>query len=180
MTDYNDAGNQRTFELIPDRTVVPVQLTVRPGNVGEGGWLSRSKDGHSEGLDCEFTVTDGDYAKRKFWTRFTVDGTTPGHTEAADISRRTLRAILESARGIRPDDQSEDAKKARVAVYGDFNGLRFLVRVGVQPPRDGYPAKNILREVITPDRREWTAIDQGSKPAVPTVPAASPKPEWAQ
>jgi hypothetical protein len=100
--DYNEAGPQKNFEPIPDRTVVPVQLTVRPGEIGEGGWLTRSKDGASEGLDCEFIVTEGEYAKRKFWGRFTIGGATPKHTEAGEITRRMLRAILESARNFGP------------------------------------------------------------------------------
>jgi hypothetical protein len=185
--DYNEAGPQKNFEPIPDRTVVPVQLTVRPGEIGEGGWLTRSKDGASEGLDCEFIVTEGEYAKRKFWGRFTIGGATPKHSEAGEITRRMLRAILESARNIRPDDQSEAAKQARVAEYGDFDGLRFLVRVGISPAANGYPAKNTVREVITPDRKEWRAIEQIARdPAAKAagtdaaIAAVISKPEWAK
>lgn len=65
MLDFNDAGPQRSFDLIPDNTIVTVELTIRPGGAGEGGWLRRSKDGRSEALDCEFTVIEGEYAKRK-------------------------------------------------------------------------------------------------------------------
>lgn len=187
MTDFNTAGEQKTFDVIPDRTIVPVQLTVRPGNVGEGGWLTRSKDGASEGLDCEFIVTEGEYVKGKFWSRLTIAGTTPNHAEAGEITKRTLRAILEAARGIKPADQSEAAKKARVAEYGDFDGLRFLVRVGVSPAANGYPAKNVIREVITPDKREWHSIEQVVRDntavtagADAAIAAAIGKPEWAK
>ena len=110
---FNDVGEQRSFETIPDGTLATVRMKVRPGNAGEGGWLRRSKDGNSEALDCEFVVLDGSFAKRKFWTLLTVTGTTEGHKEAADISKRYLRAMLESARGIRPDDKSDAAKEAR-------------------------------------------------------------------
>ena len=75
--------------------------------------LRRSKDGRSVGLDCEFTVTDGEHFKRKFWVLFTLEGATVKHAEAGDISRGKLRAILESAHGIRPDDLSEAAFEAR-------------------------------------------------------------------
>ena len=48
--DFNTAGEQRGFSLIiPDRTIVPVQLVIHPGDVGEGGWLTRSKDGAQRG-----------------------------------------------------------------------------------------------------------------------------------
>ena len=65
--DFNTAEPQREFSLIPHGTICAVHLTVRPGNVGEGGLLRRSKDGASEGLDCEFAVVNGEYAKQKFW-----------------------------------------------------------------------------------------------------------------
>jgi hypothetical protein len=141
--DFNDAETQRNFDVIPDGTIATVRMTVRPGSAGEGGWLRRSKDGGSEALDCEFVVLDGPFAKRKFWTLFTIAGTTPGHGEAANISAGKLRAMLESARGIKPDDTSDAAKQARrIGSYGDLNGLSFIARVGVEPPQNGYKAKN--------------------------------------
>ena len=109
--DFNDADTQRNFDVIPGGTIAPVRMTVRPGSAGEGGWLRRSKDGGSEALDCEFVVLDGPFAKRKVWSLFTVAGSTPGHAEAAKISAGKLRAILESARGIKPDDTSDTAKR---------------------------------------------------------------------
>jgi hypothetical protein len=188
MPNFNDAGPQRSFDVIPDGTIVPVELTVKPGNAGEDGMLRRSKDGRSLGLDCEFTVTDGEHFKRKFWVLFTLEGATVKHAEAGDISRRKLRAILESAHGIRPDDKSEAANKARDVGYDAFNGLRFLVRVGVEPAQNGYKAKNTLDEVITPDKVTWRQLEQApkaaAKPAASSTEAAPPaaiaKPDWAR
>jgi hypothetical protein len=132
--DFNDAGEQRAFDVIPDNTICTVQMTIKPGGAGPGGCLTRAKDGKSEHLNCEFVAVDGPYAKRKFWGRYTVEGT--NHGEAIKISRKVLRAILESARGIRPDDQSDAAKVARAPQsWEDFDQLRFVVRVGVEPPR---------------------------------------------
>jgi hypothetical protein len=184
--DYNSAGEQRSFDVIPADTVVVVEMSIRPGNAGEGGILKRTKNGDAEGLDAELTVVEGDkYVKRKFWAFMLVSGTTDGHTQAADITTRCLRAVLESARGIKPTDVSEAAKKARVAGYADFDGIRFMVKVGVEPARGEFKAKNIIGEVITPERREWHAIEQEPKPA-PTATAATgnatpiAKPPWAQ
>jgi hypothetical protein len=188
MPNFNDAGPQRSFDVIPDGTIVPVELTVRPGNAGEGGWLRRAKDGRSAGLDCEFTVTDGEHFKRKFWVLFTLEGATVKHAEAGEISRSKLRAILESAHGIRRDDRSEAANKARDVGYDAFNGLRFLVRVGVEPAQNGYKAKNTLDKVVTPDEVAWRKLEQTPKAATSTAapstetpaPAAIAKPEWAR
>jgi hypothetical protein len=182
--DFNAAGEQRSFDVIPDRTVAVVQLNIRAGGAGEDGLLKRSRTGEAEGLDCELVVVGGDYDKRKFWEWMTVSGTTEGHAQATDISRRKLRAIIESARGIKPSDVSEAAKKARVVDYADFDGIRFLAQIGVEPAKGDYRAKNFLAQVVTPDRKEWHAVAQVTKPAsAPAGEKASSaivKPAWAQ
>jgi hypothetical protein len=187
MVDFNDAGPQRSFDVIPDRTVATVRMKIRPGNVGEGGWLRRSKDGDSEALDVEFVVLDGEYAKRKFWSLFTLVGKTEGHAEAARISGERIRAMLESARGIRPDDNSDAAKEARrVTSYGDLDGLCFVCRIGVEPAQNGYKAKNRLDYVVTPYQTAWHPVTQDRGPAASPAAAASPstpakieRPKWA-
>ena len=178
--DFNDAPPQKSFDVIPAGTVATLQLKIRPGNAGAGGWLRRSKAGDSEALDCEFVVIDGEYAKRRFWTLMTVAGTTEGHADAAAISLAKLRGILESARGINPNDQSEAAKQARrTESYGDFDGLRFIGRIGVKAAENNYAAKNILLEAITPDRRDWRKVEQALRvagPSTSTKPAATNAP----
>ena len=186
--DFNDADTQRNFDVIPDGTIATVGMTVRPGGAGEGGWSRRSKDGNSEALDCEFVVLDGPFAKRKFWSLLTVAGSTPGHAEAAKISASKLRAILESARGIRPDDKSDTATQARcIGSYGDLNGLSFIARIGVEPPQDGYKAKNRLDHVVTPDEKAWHPVTQepaAAPSAAPAKPASTPakinRPAWSK
>jgi hypothetical protein len=188
--NFNTAEEQRSIDLLPANTIVTLQITVRSGRAGEDGWLTTAKNGKSENLNCEFTVVDGDYAKRKLWQSFTLHGKAPGHEEAARISRTTLRAILESARGIKPEDNSEEAKKAReISSYGDFDGLRFVALIGVKPPDNGYAAKNTIIKVITPDRQQWTKpelVQSSPNPATgaptPTSPPANAitRPEWAK
>jgi hypothetical protein len=186
--NLNDAKEQRGFDVIPAGTIVTLQMKVRPGGAGDDGFLTKAQDGASEGLDCEFVVADGPYARRKLWQRYTLRGTTPGHEEARTISRGTLRAILESARGIRPDDKSEAAEKARaISNWGDFNGLCFIARLGVRPPQNGYAASNTIAEVITPERHAWKQPAQVQDTASATVTASAPapanaivRPEWAK
>jgi hypothetical protein len=189
--DFNKDGEQKTFDVIPDGTVLTVQMSVRPGGAGTDGWLTRAKDGNSEHLNCEFLVVDGTFARRKFWNRYTVIG--GNHEQAIEISRKALKAMLESARGIRPSDESEAAKLARQTKgWGDFDQLRFVVRVGVEAARGDFPAKNTIREVITPERQAWTKPEQidrdlTGKPAAgvaASAPASAPantitRPQWA-
>jgi hypothetical protein len=195
--DFNSANQQRSLDVIPANTIATLQVTIRAGGAGgagDDGWLKRSADGNSEALDCEFMVVDGPFAKRRLWQLFTLEGTTQGHAEAGEISRRTLRAILESARGIRPDDESAPAKAARqVSGWGDFDQLRFVARIGVRPATDKYAAKNTIMEIVTPGRMEWRQPEQiardllGAKPTSSgtAAPAAAPpanavaRPDWS-
>ena len=114
----------------------------------------------AEGLDCEFTVVDGEYAKRKIWQFMILSGTTDGHAKAAEISRALLRGILELARNIKPDDVSEEAAAKRKAELADFKNLRFIARISIEKSKDpAFDDKNKL-EAITPDQRQWVAVEQ--------------------
>jgi hypothetical protein len=190
MFDYTDAQAQRDNELIPADTVATVELSIRPGAAGEDGLLVRSKDGLCEMLDCEFIVVDGPFAKRKFWERFVLAGTKDGHAKAGEISRGKLRAMLESARGIKPKDISPEARKARTVPLKDFDHLRFIAKIGIEKGKDkgngggNYPDRNVLLTVITPDRKDWHAVDQmtSAETSAASIPAAAPtisKPTWA-
>jgi len=176
MYDLNQAEKQTSADsLIPDGTIVPVHATLRPGGAGEGGWLKRNRDGSCLMMDFEFTVIEGPYARRKFWTLLTVEGETEGQQKAADISRSRLRAMLESARGIDPSDESENAIAGRrVGSLGDFDGLRFWAVVGYEKGKDGYKDKNVLKAVVTPDRKDWTRLDQTARPSGPSSVPATP------
>src|SRR5262249_34996329 len=140
---------------------------INPGGIGPGGYESKAKkDGASDGVDLEFTVIEPkEHAKRKFFQRQTLRGKTEGHAEAGRITRDLVRAIIESARGILPSDTSEAARAARsVTGWHEIDGMRFRARLGVRPPEDGYAAKNIIKEVILPDNKDWKKIEQVAKP----------------
>jgi hypothetical protein len=189
--DFNDAGKQRVFDIIPDNRILPVQITINPGGAGNDGLLTRAGDGNSEHLNITCTVIDGEFRKRKIFVRWTVQGT--NHAEAADITRRSIKAVLESARGIKPTDASDAAKAARlISGYGDLNGVCCWIRVGVKAPTAKYSASNTVREIITPDHKEWKKLDQIPPAAAlaPATPAPAPvaqkpaasiaRPQWAE
>lgn len=187
--DLNSAEKSRAPNtLIPKNTIVPVQLSLRPGGSGEGGWLKNNQAGTCLMLDCEFTVIGGEYERRKFWTMFVIEGETAGQKTAADITKSQLRAMLESARGIKPDDESEQAQAARrIEGFDELDNLRFVAVVGVRK-QEGYDDKNTLAAVVTPDRKDWAQIEQlpRQKRTNITAPAGKPaaatgakKPSWA-
>jgi hypothetical protein len=193
--DYTEAPPQREIELVPHGTVTTVSLKIRAGGAGEGGLLKRSKSGDCEMLDLEFVVVEEPYARRKFWEYLILAGTTDGHGKAAERSRGTLRAVIESARGIKPDDVSPQARQARTVELKDIDGMTFVAKIGVEkgkPRNDGsgenYSDKNILAAVITPDKREWHPVEQpppfnggggGVSEATPPVSTPIAKPAWA-
>ncbi len=179
--DFNSAeSGGGSFELIPAGTIAKVNIAVRPGGEGEGGWLTQSKSSDVQMLNCEFTVVEGELTKRKFWVNLAVSGgkvDEQGNSKAGNITRATLRAILESVRGVQPNDESDEAKRKRlVNGYGDFNGMEFWAKVGIEPARGEYQAKNKLLAVVTPDKEGYggapvqpagngAAVQPGQKPA---------------
>ena len=193
--DYTEAPSQREIELIAHGTVATVSLKIRAGGAGDGGLLKRSAKGDCEMLDLEFVVVDGPHTRRKFWEYLILAGTTDGHGKAADMSRGTLRAIIESARGIKPDDVSPQARQARTVELKDIDGMTFVAKIGIEKGKarndgsgENYPDKNVLAAVITPDKHDWHPVEQpppfnggGSGSGGATPPASTPiaKPAWA-
>ena len=161
--DYSDAPPQR--ELIPANTVATCCLHIQGGGAGEGGMLKLSRDGHCAMLSLEITLLDGEFAKRKLWENWIVEGV--DHAKAIEISRSRIKAVLDSALGLDPKDVSPQARAARTKSYKELEGLNFLGKIGIEkgaPKNDGsgenWPDKNILAAIITPDRREWHPVTQ--------------------
>ena len=192
--DYSNATAPADMELIPDGLVAIVQTRVREGGGSEDGVLKRSKDGASEYLDCEFTLVDTKHASMKFWQILLLVGETDGQKQMVDRSKALLKAMLDSAYGIKPDDTSAEARTKRSKTLRDFDGLRFLVRVAIEKGKtksDGsnemYKDRNVIETIITPDKTDYRGpIDQdpasdgnsGSSPP-PTASAPITKPIWA-
>lgn len=179
--DFNDAESNG-FDLIPSGTVAPMILTIKPGSVGEGGWLSTSDSSEWEWLKCEFTITEGPFRNRKFWQNMMING--PKQV-AIDITRSTLRGILESARKINPGDMGDDAKKKRiVSGYGDFSGMEFVGKIGVQEGKGGYEDSNVLTAAVPITSKAYAAAGSGSNDAPPAekqkAAASGGAPAWAQ
>lgn len=182
--DFNGADKQQSFELIPNGTIVPLVMVVKPGGAGDEGWLKSSKSSDAMMLNCEFTVTEGPFAKRKIFQYMVVSGgkqNEKGESIAGGITRATLRAMLEGARNIKPDDMSDTAvAKRRIAGWQDFNGLCFVAKVGIEKGQNGYQDKNKIQEVITPDMKEYSPAPQVAAPVAAQAPqtASAPATAW--
>jgi hypothetical protein len=189
--NLNNVGKQLTFEVIPDGTICEVKMYIRRGDADVDGVMKRFAEGACRGLDCEFVIeAPEDYAGRKIFKSMVLEGTTDGHAKAADISRKMLRAIVDSKHGLKHNDESAAARaKREVSSLLEFDGVRIMVRVGVEPPKGGYPAKNIVSQIVAPDMQEWRQLPQDPTDLPPsgggssTPPAnngsAIERPAWA-
>ena len=199
--DMNDAEPQKTGELIPDGSFAKITMTIRPGGVDGQGDLDKGllKASNSPGsdvlsLDAEFTVTEGPHAKRKFWQTFTVAGGKVDETGVSigwKISKSTIRAMIDSALGLDPDDMSEAAKAKRILRgLADLGGITFAGKIKVEAStNDRYGDSNKLDRVVLPNEAVWRKVMDGeSVPAQPSTRSraaakpqaqASTAPAWA-
>jgi hypothetical protein len=195
--DMNDAEPQKSGDLIPDGTFAKVTMTIRPGGVdGESdidrGLLKRSGAPGSDVLmlDCEFTVAEGLHVRRKFWQTLTTSGgklDENGVSIGARITKSTLRAMIDSALGLDPEDMSETTKAKRILRgFADLSGITFVAKIKVEASNNAaYSDKNKLDHVVLPTAPEWRQIMNGeSVPARPSTrrqpaaTAAASAPAW--
>ena len=198
MIDLNQAEEQREGtgggKAAPPDSIVMVQLILRQPKAGSEGsmpMLTRSSTG-LEQLDCEFVVAQGTYHGSKWFDRLSVGNAhTEGQKKAVDIAMRTIRAMVESSRGINPKDASPQAAQQRVLQsWEELNGIYFpamLDAVVSEPNNQGKRfVNNKLKRVVTPDRAEeyahvWNGGEIITDKPLPEVPAAeaNAKPNWA-
>lgn len=203
--DFNDADAQQSgFDLIPKGTVVAVRMTIKPGGHDDasqgwtGGYASESFDTGSVYLACEFVVTAGPHAKRKLWSNIGL------HSRKGPVwgqmGRSFIRAALNSARNVHPQDNSPQAAAARrIEGFADLDGLEFLARVDIEKDNKGED-RNVVKTAVEPDFKDYAAL-MGVTPkpnsgggtsgapaqttparavSVPQPTAVGGKPAWAQ
>ena len=182
--DLNDAQPQMApiGELIPDGTFAKVRLTIRPGGVNgatpiDTGLLKASQSSDARMLDCEFTVVEGQHARRKFWHSFTVAGgklDEKGQSIGWKISKSTFRAMVDSALGLDPRDETPTTKAKRVLPgLKHLDGIVFAARIMVEPASNPqYRDQNRIANVVLPDEPQHAAVMRGE--TVPPEPVNAP------
>ncbi len=173
--DYNDA--RQNPNLIPKGTIAKVRLTIRPGGFDDasqgwhGGYATRGTTG-AVYLNCEFTVLDGQYAKRKIFSMIGLFS--PKGPDWANMGRSLIRGMLNSARGISDKDVSPNAQAARrISSFADLDGIEFAAKIDVGTDTNG-EEKNEIRMALTPDHRDYAQIM--GRVALPGLPAQAPAP----
>jgi hypothetical protein len=165
--------------LVPVKTVAILQGKIRYGD-GTDNVLKKTKAGDGEGLDMEFMLLDGPYARQKFFAFMMVEGETDGQKSMAQSNLERLKQIIDSGLFLEPNDKSPEARAKRSFNWRDFDGFRFLAEIGIEEGKNGFPDKNVINKVITKDNPLWGGrppIDQvGPGPGSGPVPAAGPTP----
>ena len=198
--DYNDAeAQQGAFDLIPKGTLVRVRMTIKPGGHDDpaqgwtGGYATESFDTGSVYLACEFVVLEGPFAKRKMWSNIGLHSK-KGPTWQA-MGRSMIRAILNSARNVHPQDNTTyGVSRRRINSFADLDGIEFLARVDVEKDAKGED-RNVVKLAVEPDHKDYVALMRPDTPvpvngespvratpsaAAPQRPATTGKPAWAQ
>lgn len=188
--NLNDAPEQRRMgDVIPDGEFVQLQLNIKAGGTDlkgadamDNGLFKQSNSSDAIGLDCEFTVlAPPQYAHRKLFAFWTVAGGAvdeKGQSKGWNITKATLRAMVESATGTDPKDESPQAKANRqIGGFKQLDNCPFYAKLGVEAgsersdrPGTYYADKNIISYVVTPADPEYAAMRAGSP-----WPAAKPR-----
>ena len=181
MYDFDDAEEQKTWNVIPNSTLVKVKLNIKDGEFGEGNIISQSDSGFEYFL-LEAKVLTGPFAGRKVWQNIGVGGTTEGHRKAVQIARSLLRGILESSRDVLTKDDSPEArKKRRIDSYAELIGMVFVAELGIKN------GNNFIKRAITPEHPKYrekmaekSPEDDFFSQEVPSVGPDELIPDWAK
>jgi hypothetical protein len=110
------------------------------------------------------------------------------------MGRAFLRAALNSARNVRPQDNSPQAAAARrIQGFHELDALEFVARIDVEKDGRG-ELRNVVKMAVEPDQPDYLQAAGGAHgAAVPTAqprvsapapqasrPAIPGKPAWAQ
>ena len=194
--NLNEADNQ-------DRAIMPagpywVKARIRPGQAGDDGLLRLAKNQYSLMLDLQLTVIDNDeWRGKQIFDLITCDlldyeqnedplatpplkGTNLANLQTSvRMGRSKLKAMINSAYGLRPNDDSDQARARRnIESFGVFDGICFMAQIEVQPARDSFKERNIVDFIIEPGDPAYRPRGSNSKQMV-AASKPGPKPSLA-
>ncbi len=163
-TNFNNAEDQMSYELIPHKTIAKVRLLLKKGNhttkEWPDGYATLSKAGSSVYLACEFVVLSGQYENRKIWSNIALHS--DNSEKYGEIGRSMIKAILNSARGLHAKDKSLEAEKQRqIKNFVDLDNLQVVAEITINDQGD--KPRNEIKTIITPDHARYSEfMDESS------------------
>lgn len=179
-------SSNNDFELIPDMTVARGIVKLEGGDhalqeFGTGQFFKFSNSSSAKWLPIEVTIVGGQYDKRKVWHNIFVDGdkmNPQGVSIAKTIGLNMLKSMIDSAFNLDPKDQSPQAQQTRsLPGVEALNGLSICFKIGIDPAKNNYKARNVIKSVLTLGHGEY--IPTGGAPAA-QAPVAQPQAPFAQ
>ncbi len=162
--DFNDAEEQRSYDIIPKGTIAPVRMTIKPGGYDDpsqgwtGGYVTRNNMTGSIYLNAEFVLLEGPHARRRVWSLIGL--VSQKGPEWGNMGRSFVRGILNSARGLSEKDASPQAQAIRrIDGLHVLDGIEFLAKIDVGKDQNGEP-RNEIRFAVTPNQKDWEAYQQ--------------------
>ena len=96
------------------------------------------------------------------------------------MGRTFVKAILNSARGVHPGDNSPAAQNARrISGFADLDGIEFLGKVDWDKDQNGQD-KSVIKAAITPDHKDYAALMSGAQGAAKAPGPANGSNAYAQ
>jgi hypothetical protein len=170
-------------ELIPGGTLAWGIITVKGINIGKP---KDDKPFGSRYAECELTICDGQYTRRKVFTN--VGDPTYEHNseEYKKMGYGALSRMLESSGLVNVQDPQSYSKvngQSFDTLMAWLDGKRIAFKVKLSKGTQGYPDKNEVGEYLSPNPISSSFKDfqklmqQANMPAV-AAPAAAPAPSW--
>lgn len=163
-TNFNNAEDQMSYELIPHKTIAKVRLLLKKGNhttkEWPDGYATLSKAGSSVYLACEFVILSSEYENRKIWSNIGLHS--DNSEKYGEIGRSMIKAILNSARGLHAKDKSLEAEKQRqIKSFADLDNLQVVAEITINDQGD--KPRNEIKTIITPDHARYSEfMDESS------------------
>jgi hypothetical protein len=176
--NLNNTPTQRDRETVP-AGIYGLKAEVVPGGVGDGGILRRAKNGYGLMLELKCSVAAGEHKGHCIWDYPTVELDEKAPPPVDDKGRANLqaaqaalhigpirvRAIIDSALGLDPNDRSPEMEEKRsFDGWGEIDGLTFWAQVGERPAQGQYGPSNVIDFVIVPGDPDYPKTVQAVVP----------------
>lgn len=154
--------------LLPDGTLAKAVLHIRSGPSSIETVSKANPD--NAYLDCELTILEGPYARRKVWHRIGVRGSDGWVNQG----RAAIRAALEFGRGA----SEQNPAGYQISDFADLDDLTVGIKIKIEKGTGGYADKNVVAQFLSPNpssstHKDFQALVSGALPAAQNVEAAS-------
>lgn len=130
--------------------------------------LNKTKDGKGEFLLLVFEIIDGDYKGRKIWNRLNIVN---ANDQAVQIAQKHLSSICRAAGKMQVDDSDQ------------LHNLPMVIKVAIEPAKDGYQASNKINayeEIDTKTGASETPKEPEAAVGAGVSSQGPVKPPWAK